>query len=419
MRYTAADKIEILSEVTKILNEGGDTSRSTDAEKVLEILINMGNISKPALEKKLQNTSDGASKFLLGYFRTHIKDGNPVEIYYKAIKQIVAKGVGNFAVNVGSKSYPTTQVWKKYGGISSTTSKSDVITKKNGYSVKNASTQVRVLDASMPQLTALINYTIDTIGVSDQIQKSVKMYLNKMKKLQSEEGFVLKRDVMGSSNKLGMAQLRKVASGKVKKMIAEFDANSEQMNKALTQIFKVVSETPKFKSVFISESISGRIMFGSASEAKADAIITWTGDFSVINVHSIPTVTNAILNAFDMPKIKTKSSGTRISKTFQAYFKNVNESIAALDILVEKESELLHRKNMGLVTEGVFSDVWNTLKQQGMVIIEKIVETLGRWIDKAIEIATIGWKEVMDFLGIEIIVEEVNEFASINYGSIG
>lgn len=417
MRYTAKDKIEILSEVTKILNEV-DTSRSTSAEKVLEILINMKNSTKNNIAKKLSDSRDPSGKFLKEYHRLYIKEGDPVDVYFGAIRQLSKKGVSTNAMNVGSKAYPTTPVWKKYGGISSSTSKSDVITIETGYSVKNASTQVRVLDASLPQLTALINYTIDTIGVSDQIQQSVKMYLNKMKKLQSEEGFVLKRDIMGNS-KLGMSQLRKVATDKVKKMIEEFDANSEQMNKTLTQLFKVVSETPKFKSVFISESISGRIMFGSASEAKADAIITWTGDFSVINVHSIPTVTNAILNAFDMPKIKTKSSDTRISKTFQAYFKNVNESIAALDILVEKESELLHRKNMGLVTEGVFSDVWNTLKQQGMVIIEKIVETLGRWIDKAIEIATIGWKEVMDFLGIEIIVEEVNEFASINYGSIG
>lgn len=419
MRYNNSDKIRILDEVTNLLIEGGDTSRSTDAEKVLEILINMQTLSKDALAARLSSPKDDAAKFIVSYHKAYIKRDTPFAVYSKAITQIRKLGIHPSALNVGSKSFPTTQTWKNYGGISSSTSKSDLITKKDTYSVKNASTQVRVLDASLQQLTALVNYTIDVLGVSDQIQKVVKTNLHKMKKLQSEEGFTLKRAKDAKGDNLGLSQMRKIAVGKTKKMIEEFDKNSKKINSALNAIFKTVTNTPKFKSVFISESISGKTMFGNGSTAKADAILTWTTDLTNISVHSIPTVTKAILNSFTMPQILTKTSGDRISKTFQAYYKKVNESISQLDILVERESYLIHKSKMGLITEGVFSDLWNNLKQQGELIIDKIVETIGRWIDKAIELAAQGWQEVIKFLGITLDIQATNEYASITYGGIG
>lgn len=418
MRYNHSDKIRILSEVTSTLNEVGNTDRSISAEKVLEIIINMQNLSKSALEARLSNKKDDAAKFLVAYHKLYIKTDTPAESYFKAISQIRKYGIHPSALNVGSKSYPTTPVWRNYGGISSSTSKSDVITNKDTYSVKNASTQVRVLDASLPQLTALVNYTIDSIGVSDQIQKVVKANLSKMKRIQSEDGFNIKRAHDSSGKKLGLAQMRKTAVGKTKKMIAEFDKNSKELNAALNAIFKTVTNTPKFKSVFISESISGKTMFGTNSQACAGAILTWTVDFKDIQVHSIPTVTKAILNNFTMPQILTKTSGDRISKTFQAYYRRVHESISELDTLVEREVDLIHKSNMGLITEGVFSDLWNNLKHQGELIIDKIVDTIGLWIDKAIEIASAGWQEILAFLGMDLDIQVTDEYASITYDGI-
>ncbi len=159
-------------------------------------------------------------------------------------------------------------------------------------------------------------------------------------------------------------------------------------------------------------------MFGTNSQACAGAILTWTVDFKDIQVHSIPTVTKAILNNFTMPQILTKTSGDRISKTFQAYYRRVHESISELDTLVEREVDLIHKSNMGLITEGVFSDLWNNLKHQGELIIDKIVDTIGLWIDKAIEIASAGWQEILAFLGMDLDIQVTDEYASITYDGI-
>lgn len=417
MRYNYSDKIKILNEVTAIINET-DTTRSTSAEKILEILINMQTLSKSALNKRLTDPTDDAAKFLISYHTMFIKMGTPFDVYSNAISQIRKLNIHPSAVNVGSKSFPTTQAWKDYGGIITSTSKSDIITNKDTYSVKNASTQVRVLDASMPQLTALVNYALDSINVSEQIQKIIESRLNKMKKLQSEAGFILRRDTDSSGKRLGLSQMRKNAVGNAKKMINAFDKNSKDINAVLNVIFKTLTNTPKFKSVFISESLSGKTMFGGSSQARADSILTWSVDFKSIQLHTIKSVTNAVLNSFSMPQILTKTSGARISKTFQVYYKKVNESISQLDKLIERESNLLYRSNMGLITEGVFMDLWDNLKQQGELIIDKIIKTIGLWIDRAIEFVTKGWREALDFLGITLDIRGINEYADITYDRI-
>lgn len=417
MKYKHNAKIKTIAETRGIINEG-DTSRSTQAEKVLESLINMQALSNSTLNRRLSTGKNDVDKFLIDYHNMYIKTGTPFEVYSNAISQIKKMQIDPSALNVGSRSFPTSKIWKQYGGISSSTSKSDIITNTETYSVKNASTQVRVLDASLPQLTALVYYTIDTLGIDDTIQRSIKTNLNKLKKLQSNTGFSIKRITNADNSKLGLAQMRKLADGKIKKIISDFDTNSKEINSIITNIFKTVSGTSKFKSKFISESISGRVMFGPSSKAYAESILTWTADFKTIKLHSISTITKSILNTFDVPKILTKTSGFRITKTFQAYYKSVNESMSRLDALVEKESHLLHKSNMGLITEGVFTDIWNDLKNEGKVIIDKIIETLGKWIDMAIELTSRGWREVLDFFGITIDIQIENMYAPITYGEI-
>lgn len=426
MRYTKKQKTDkILKEVSDILHEDGGssvTAGSTDAERVLAILMNNQRISKSALNTLL-TTKNEDGIFLKKYFNRFIKEGDPLTVYFGAISQIRKAGLPSNAKQTGTGQYPTTIQWRNYGGISSATSKSDVVTPSKTFSVKNASTQVRVLDASFQQVNALVRYALDKVGVSDEIQKTIKSSLNSVQKLYNSESAQIRRLHDKYGDRLGLASMRKVATPKLQKLIDAFDENTKQINTKINKVFKDASETKNFRATFIYESLSGKTMFGNKSVGKADSILTWTSDFSTIKDHDIASVTRKILGNFVMPKVATKTTGERVTKTFQMYLKatkeGVNEGMREFNSLVEQEEKLLAKMNGGLMTEGVFSNLWAVIKEKATNAIEKILKIMDDFISKAIEMVNNSWDAILDFFGLQLYVEPNYSIdADIMYGSL-
>jgi hypothetical protein len=389
------------------------TTGSSDAENVLALLMSNQSKSKEEFTTFLKSKNTD-SDFLKKYFDTNIKKGDYIEIYYGAIVQIKKEKLPSNAYQSGESNFQTTDVWKSYGGIKSARSKADVVSPGKTFSVKNASTQVRVLDAATPQISALILCALDQTKQTSKIKEIVKTNLDTLKKLSTSEGSKLSRQYGGE--KKGLSDLRKINDPKLKNMISKFDENTKAMNDEIHAIFEEIRSKNDFKKALIYESLSGKIMFGENSEGRADSILTWTADFSKVTNHDIEDVSNKILSAFTIPKFGSKSSGSRISKTIQMFFQETNEQF---DRLVKEEKKLLERRNSKLITENVFSNLWNTLKEKGKALIDKFVDGVKKFIDMVYEKMASPLQELLSFLGIQISIEETYSLdASINYESL-
>lgn len=389
------------------------TTGSSDAENVLAILMSNQSKSKEDFTKLLKS-KNADSVFLKKYFDTNIKKGDHIEIYYGAITQIKKEKLPSNAYQSGESNFQTTDAWKSYGGIKSARSKADVVSPGKTFSVKNATTQVRVLDAATPQISALVLCALDQSKQTAKIKEIVKTNLDALKELSTSEGSKLSRQYGGE--KKGLTDLRKINDSKLKSMISKFDENTKKMNNEIHAIFEEVKSKNEFKKALIYESLSGKIMFGDDSAGRADSILTWTSDFSKVKSHDINDVTNKILSSFTIPKFASKSSGSRISKTIQMFFQETNEQFESL---VREEKKLLERRNSKLITENVFSNLWNTLKEKGKALIDKFIDGVKKFIDMVYEKISSPLHDLLSFLGIEISIEESYSLdASVTYESL-
>jgi len=390
----------------------GDTSASTDAENVLAILMSNQKMTKEEFGK-FYKTKNADATFIKNYFDKFLQ-GDAIEVYYGAITQIKKEKLPANAKQVGDTNFTTTDVWKSYGGIKSVRSKADVISQGVTFSVKNASTKVRVLDASSPQIVALIHCAMDKVNETAKVKETIRKSITALKKLSNEEGAKLSRLYQGK--KYGLAELRKIVNKTMQKLISDYDVNTKLMNDEIVKIFESVQNNNDFKKAFIYESLSGKTMLGETSDGRADSILTWTADFSKVKNHDVKDVTNSIVSNFTIPKFGSKSSGVRITKTIQSFFQETDKQ---MDDLVKQESKLIERKNSKLITEGAFSDLWNTLQQKGMAVIKKIINAVKSFLNIVTQKLSESITSLLSFLGFEIqILEDYSLDASVNYESL-
>ena len=411
--------LRYVKENKKKLTEG-DTSASTEAETILSILMSNQNLTRKEFETMLEEDSTDVV-FLKKYFDTYINKGKVEEVFYNAIIQIKKEKLQKNVQQSGAKNYQTTDIWKSYGGIKSAASKADIISQAITYSVKNASTQVRVLDASAPQIIALILSAMDNTGETDEIKSKVKANLDTIKDLSNEEGSKLSR--MYGDKKMNLGDIRKMNDQNIKNLVKQYDENTEKLNKEINDVFTKVQSSKDFKHAFIFESLSGKTMFGKSSFGRADYILTWTKDFSVIKNHEISDVTDKVVNTFNIPKFASKSSGQRVSKTIQMFLKDGIETIQnstknKLDYLCEQEKLINKKLNSGVITEGAFSDLWHGIKEKGIEIISKMINAIKEFIQTAYKKITGSMKDLLNFLGISISVGDYDLYANLSYGDL-
>jgi hypothetical protein len=396
----------------EIMISEGDTSGSTDAENVLAILMSNQGMTKEEFAK-FYKTKNVDAVFLKDYFARFL-NGKPIDVYYGAIKNIKAEKLPVNAKQVGDANFGTTQMWQSYGGIKSVRSKADVIGQGVTYSVKNASTQVRVLDASAPQIIALIHCAMDKTKNTQKVRETIRKRLTTLKELSNEEGAKLSR--MFGGKKYGLGELRKLLDTNMKALIKQYDDNTAEMNVEIESIFDQVQSEKDFKDAFIYESLSGKTMLGENSDGRADAILTWTADFSEVKSHDIKDVTTKITSNFKIPKFASKSSGVRITKTIQMFFQDTSKEV---DKLATQENILIKKRNSRLITEGAFSDLWNTLQQKGMDVIKKLIKAIMDFIKKVTDKISGAITDLLSVLGFEVQIQgDYSLDASINYESL-
>ena len=408
--------------ILKALLTEANTSGSTDAERVLAILINIKNKVKNEKQMTafLSNNKDEDSQFLVNYFNKNMKDaGNLVNIYFNALKNIPE---ANKARQLGSGSYKTTMKWQNYGGIKSATSKTDVYTDGPHYSVKNGATSVRILDASAPQIVALINYTVDKLGYNEKIKKSLTNNINEISKLAKSDSFNLSR--MYDNEKYGLGDLRKIEDEKLQTLIAEFDKNTVELNKVTNEIFKTAQSNPKFNTTFVYESITGKDMFGKESEGAADHILTFSNNFQTIKEYKMIDIAKKVSTSFKVPKFGTKSSGKRIAKTIQQFYKESPSKDSLQEIrndfnkLVLLEDKLVNNKT--LLEANIVKKSIEYIKNKFKQILDRISSFLNDLVDRLTTLVDESVSKALNLLGIETVIEEstVEYTADITYDQL-
>ena len=468
-------KLQSPKKVTKKstrLNEG-DTSRSTKAEQVLSILIN--NQNEKDFSKFLKS-KDANAQFLRDYFDDYIKKGSMEDVYGLAIENIRNLSISPNASQLGANQYITTPIWQEYGGSKTLTSKTDVYADA-GYSVKNAKEKVRVLDAAAPQLKALCMSTITdpAIGISTDVQKVVSDSLNNITELARGEGATIKRYIGKSREKASLGDIRKeaefgtgildITKSAAKKIIKQYDKNTDEINKEVNDIFQKLSGNQLFKYAFIYESITGEKAFGG-SEAVAEYILAWNQDFSEIHKLYMDDVAKQVVSKFQVPKFVAKTSGSRIGKTIQIAFKaaadnekdrtksieqlaNIDDTsyeflqggfmgesknkksgytlreslmysagitIRKIEMLEKKQKRLVEQRENRIITENWFMDKWSSIKEEGLRYLLSFINTVVAIVKLGIEKIQESIESFMNFFGIYIDVEgSYDEEASITY----
>ena len=90
-----------------------------------------------------------------------------------------------------------------------------------------------------------------------------------------------------------------------------------------------------------------------------------------------------------------------------------------MDNLVKQEAKLIERKNSKLITEGAFTDLWNTLQEKGASVVKKIIDAIMKFIQLATAKISESITSLLSFLGFEVqILEDYSLDASINYESV-
>jgi CII-binding regulator of phage lambda lysogenization HflD len=80
---------------------------------------------------------------------------------------------------------------------------------------------------------------------------------------------------------------------------------------------------------------------------------------------------------------------------------------------------LIESKNSKLITEGAFSNLWNTLQEKGMSVINKLVQAIKDFIQKVMEKISGAITDLLSILGFEIqILGDYDLDASVTYESV-
>lgn len=421
------ENIKIL---TRLLMEA-DTKQSIEAEQVLADLINIAPKIKTekAMQKKLSDKSK-ESTFLLNYFETYKKSlekNSPNitadKLYFRAIdnNRKYLTSVSD-PVTMGTDKLATTEKWKSYGGLAKTSSKTDIATSTKNYSVKNASTNVRVLDASVPQIKALINSTISELNYDEKIKNTIDSSLKKLTSLANSEYMTMSRLYKGE--KYGLGDLRKEVNKKLQEVISSFDNNTQELNKALDKLFASAQSDPSFNTIFLTESLSGKQMFGKNSSAGvAEAILSYTDDFTSIKQITIATAVKKIGASYKAPKFGVKSSGTRISKTIQQFYKepigeSINQKIYDYNRLLILEDSIINSKL--LLEDSFLKKATDFIGSKVENFIKYIFEKIKTWINELTTYLSTSIDKCLSLLGISLVIDQstVSEEIPMTYGEL-
>jgi hypothetical protein len=395
-------------------------AESTAAEQVIVVLINnKSSISDEENMAEFLSSEKPDAAFLVDYYQKYMKkSGMPVEkLYYNAITKL--PDTSN-AEQLGKNKYETTKQWRDFGGIKKVTSKTDIASSAAKYSVKNGNTAVRVLDASVPQASALINYTINKLKYDEDIKTEIVKSVNKMKKLSKESSFTLSR--MYKGGKYDKKSLGEIKNKALQQLIAEFEKNTDDLNKIVDRIFKKAQQNPKFNEIFIYESITGKGMLTADSIGSADRILTFEKYFVDFKVIPMDIAAKKITSTYKVPKFGTKTSGSRITKTLQQGYKEkpVKEELQEIvndfnkTIILQEKFEI----KKVLLEANIVQKGAEYIKNKFKELIDRLSEFFNNLIDKIIEFAKESYNKALSLFGIEVDIESLSYDANMTYGEL-
>jgi len=405
------------------------TQASTDAEKVLEILMNIGKIKSVEEMAEFLSSKDANAVFLRDYYIKFKKTNGMVDdeskTYYDALQQIQRNVNASNAKQLGSSKYSTTKEWQSFGGSNSSTSKTDVVSSKYKFSIKNGKEKVRVLDGSLPQTKALILSTIQSVGLEDQLKSKIETHLKSIEDLWSSEDAKMSRLLTGT--KLGLGEMRKVADEHIQEIVKKFDENTQNIRNEMEGLFATLDSNMDYKYAFAYESITGELMFGN-SEGTANMILAWSPDFKIIKTHDMSSTAKAIAAKFKTPSVGTKSANNSIFKTAAMLYttdelqkveipkelEGINEIYNEMGNLFEEGIKLENDVKSGLLTEVSIKD---TIKK----ILDKIINASKRMFNKVKDLVlnmykylSEGLMSFLNFAGIDLQISINQEDVSLN-----
>jgi hypothetical protein len=98
------------------------------------------------------------------------------------------------------------------------------------------------------------------------------------------------------------------------------------------------------------------------------------------------------------------------------FFQDTSKEV---DKLATQENILIKKRNSRLITEGAFSDLWNTLQQKGMDVIKKLIKAIMDFIKKVTDKISGAITDLLSVLGFEVQIQgDYSLDASINYESL-
>ena len=338
--------LSTIKESRSQISEVSKADESLAAEQIIAILIRNHNLNgfevKKEMEKPIEEMSDDF-KFIFEFFtsisKTPIKDKNEIILTtQRAVTKIKSFGLPIDADQYGTEKEMPTEDWvNKYGGESQKIMpKTDVLNGEKHHSVKQRG-PVQVLDSSQKQVGALClyameqtkeNHTNEVINLTKKQVSEMQSIVSKLSRIPDEEKYKNFADDYKKQNpKAKSKEIRDAAkkqnlitsggdirSGNVtlsvnaKKQLEEFESKILNLNKIIETIFSNINTNDEFKRIFLTESMSGDVMFGKKL-ASANSIMTWERNFKNIDLMSVSYAVEEILPVFTPPKFETKSSG--------------------------------------------------------------------------------------------------------------
>jgi len=331
---------------SRMINEVSKADEPLAAEQMIAIFIRNQNLNgfeiKKEMEKPLEEMSEDF-KFIFEFFtsisKKPIKDKSEIILTtQRAITKIKSFGLPIDADQYGTEKEMPTEVWvSKYGGESQKIMpKTDVLNGEKRHSVKQRG-PVQVLDGSQKQVGAMCLYTLEqtkethTKKVIDLTKKQVsemQSIVAKLSRIPDEEKYknfvddYKKKNPKAKAKEIrDAAKTAKLITGggdiragnvtlsiNTRKQLEDFENKILDLNKIIETIFSNISTSDDFKRIFLTESMSGDVMFGK-KPASANSIMTWERNFKDVDLMSVSYAVEEILPVFTPPKFETKSSG--------------------------------------------------------------------------------------------------------------
>jgi hypothetical protein len=473
----------------RILNEA-IADEALAAEEMIAIFISNQNLTDSEIEKNLRKDPKDMSnefRFIYNFFKstskTPIKNINEIiSITINAIAKVRSFGLSSDASQFGTKKATPTTVWAtKYNGESNPIMpKTDVLNSSKHHSVKQRG-RIQVLDGSQKQVGALVLYTLDQMQgeYSKKLIKETQKEINEMQSIVAKlsripdekkyNEFVddfKKKNPRATADQIRSAAKKEklivpggdIRAGKVKLSVdakinlKEFENRLKLLDSKVNNIFsklsKDVTKGSEFKRIFLTESLTGDVMFGKNNPASANSVITWDRNFVDLNIKSIPQSVNQLLPGFKSPKFETKSSGnwmttvgkltadlSKIQKQIDLYkdyetgdYRNF-ESVMKENISKVKQSKIeemmmfveyaksvtdrYHKKikrlkeslNEGIINEESFWEKMKNILDSVVNAVKKIGEKLSLYFSEMKDALYGTASDLFDFFGLEIQIE--------------